>query len=606
MSIDNNDFDLSKDEVINKTYQTEEEFDSTEEVIISSDLEDEEVDTEEDANEETEENDSSLDVGLSAEGASPLPLYLKEMGSINRFSREEEIEKAKEIEDAENKIIDAIMTWPNTLQLILNQYNEEVEKQELREKEKQAEAKDKDLENTNLKETENICYSVIVDNTLDAFDEETLQAIELTESEKERRREQITIKLQNFISFIESEIKNNKTIHDGKKRYKRNPELFKMVQELQLDKGLVLKIVRVIEGVSSEVKELNQNSMKILESLNPKKRKENAIKFMKGYSEKSFIFNFIPDEYLEDVKFYVNKKNIPDEKIASYVAKVNEFKDYQQRLLKIEQENNISISDIKNIVKTLLHGKSRSDRVKKEMVDANLRLVVSIAKKYSNSSNGLRRLDIIQEGNMGLIKAVDKYEYKRGFKFSTYATWWIRQSISRAIADQSRTIRVPVHMVENMQKIERTRKVLKQRLEREPTPEELSKESDISLDKVKKALKVVKDPISMETPVGGDEDESSIADFIEDSVGSRPVEDTTTDILKEILEKALVGLSQREQDILRMRFGFGVKSVFTLEEVGKRFDVTRERIRQIEAKALKSIRESEYGDSLIGFLKDSL
>lgn len=597
MSIDNNEFEIDKEEAINKTYEAEaEERDEDEALPMNDndiDVEDTEIADDEDTRDDEQSEVLEIDKGLSGEGASPLPLYLKEMGSINRLTREEEIQKSKEIEDAENKIIDAIMSWPNTLNMILNQYNEEVEKQIVRENDK-----------TNLKEvTENICYSVIVDNTLDAFDEDTLQAIDLSEEKIARRKERISEKLENFIECIKLDIETNKTISDGKQRYKRNPELFKMVQELQLDKTLVAKIVKTIESISGDVKLHNQDAMKILESLNPKKRKENAIKFMRGYSEKSFIYQFIPDEYVADVKSYVNKKNMPNDVIENYVNKVRAFKDCQLGLTKIEQENNISVSDIKNIVKTLLHGKSRSDRIKKEMVDANLRLVVSIAKRYSNSSNGLRRLDIIQEGNLGLIKAVDKYEYKRGFKFSTYATWWIRQAITRAIADQSRTIRVPVHMVENMHKIERTRKALKQKLERNPTEEEIAKHSEISLDKVQKALKVIKDPISMETPVGGDEDESTISDFIEDSLGSRPIEDTSTDVLKEILEEALVDLSQREQDILRMRFGFGVKSIFTLEEVGKRFDVTRERIRQIEAKALKSIKESEFGDALEGFLK---
>lgn len=602
---------INKDDIINKIIDKDSD-DSNDDIfdIINDtapvDENDVDISSDDDI-EEDEDNDKVIDESFieskTPEGASPLNLYLKEMGSVDRLKREEEVQKSKEIEDSENNIIDAIMTWPNTLQEIINQYESEKEKQVQRETANIEFNKITDKA-ANKELTENICFSVIVDNTLDAFDENTFLAMDLSEEEKKRRKEEISIKLEKLIEMIRKEISENKTISDGKKRYKRNQELYDFIKELQLDKSLVLRISSSIEKISTDIKEINQRAIKILEVLNPNKRKENIIKFMKSYSEKSMIYNYIPEEYIKEVKSYQNKKNMPNETISKYVSLVNDFKLCQSELIKIEQENNISIADIKNIIKILLFAKSRVSRIKKEMVEANLRLVVSIVKRHSNSSNGLRRLDLIQEGNIGLIKAVDKYEYKRGFKFSTYATWWIRQAISRAIADQSRTIRIPVHQVENMQKIERVSKFLRQKLERNPTEEEISKESDLSLDKVRKALKVVKDPISMETPVGGEDDESSIKDFIEDSWGSRPVEDATNEVLINILENAIVNLSGREQDILRMRFGFGIKSMYTLEEVGKKFGVTRERIRQIEAKALKSISESEYGEDLKIFLKN--
>ena len=245
----------------------------------------------------------------------------------------------------------------------------------------------------------------------------------------------------------------------------------------------------------------------------------------------------------------------------------------------------------------------RAKNAKKEMVSANLRLVVSIAKKYTN--NGLSFLDIIQEGNTGLMKSVDKFEYRRGFKFSTYATWWIRQSITRAIADQSRTIRVPVHMVENMQKVEKAKKKLKQKLGRNPKAEEIAELTELPLDKVEKALKVTKEPISMETPVGGDDDESSIADFIEDETKNNPFDNMSGDILKKKLKEAVSKLPEREAKILSMRFGLNMPSDFTLEEVGEQFNVTRERIRQIEAKALRMIRDSDFGAELDYFRRDN-
>ncbi len=542
-----------------------------------------ENETELKSDDDDEEEDVDFSVGDSSEGASPESLYLKEMGGIDRLTREQEVEKAKEIEDAENKILDAIMSWPKTLDKIIEKYEFEL---------------DKDLE----KEVrENICLSIIADNRLDAFDEVSMQARDLDDEERAFRTEELERNLETFITFVRDERDFNKSVSDGKKRYKRNPELFKMAQELQLNKILVSELLELIQIVSKEVREKTNGCLTILNELAPKKRKEFAKGFIRGYSDRNYIYNYIPEEYIADIKSYLNKKNMPNEKIGYYVGIVNSFKENQQRLMKIEQENNISISDIKSIVTTLFQGKSRSDRVKKEMVDANLRLVVSLAKKHYNAANSLKRLDIIQEGNIGLMKAVEKYEYRRGFKFSTYATWWIRQSITRAVADLSRTIRVPVHMVENIHKIERVRKKLKQQLERNPTEEEISIASEISLDKVSKALKVVKDPLSMETPVGGDDDESSISDFIEDVQGSKPLDDNNDRVLRNLLEMAMVDLSEREQAILRMRFGFGVKGEYTLENVGKRFDVTRERIRQIEVKALRTIRESEYGEALKNF-----
>lgn len=529
--------------------------------------------------------DKNEEIGEAGEGADidSLNMYLREMGSINRLTREEEIQKAREIDDAQSKMLDAIMYWPRTIEMILERYDREIEKEN--------------------QDNVSICMGVIVDNTQDAFDEKTMQAGDLSMEEIERRCEEIQEKLLGYINLLREELDNNKSIKDNKKNYKRNEHILAMTKELQLDKGLLDTIVTKIKEDSRQLILLNKKCVSTIEDMVKGDRKEIAKEFMVSYNDRSFIYKYLPEDMIDPVKSHISRKNIPDPEIKRYVEIVRTFKDAQNSIFAIEDRNNLKMPSIKNIVRTLTRAKARSDRAKKDMVDANLRLAVSIAKKYPNANN-LQMIDVIQEGNLGLMKAVDKYEYKRGFKFSTYATWWIRQSISRAIADQSRTIRVPVHMVENLQKIERCKKKLRQELERNPTPNELAEASKLPIEKVKKALKVIKDPISMETPVGGEEDESSISDFIEDTNGSRPLEEVTSTVLKNALEDALVKLSSREQDILRMRFGFGVKGEYTLEDVGKKFGVTRERIRQIEAKALKNIRDSENGDVLKFFMFD--
>lgn len=529
--------------------------------------------------------DKNEEIGEAGEGADidSLQMYLREMGSINRLTREEEVQKSRDIDDAQGKMLDAIMYWPRTIEMILDKYDKEIEKEN--------------------QDNVSICMGVIVDNTQDAFDEKTMQAGDLSPEEVERRCEEIQDKLFGYINLLREELDTNKSIKDNKKNYKRNELILAMTKELQLDKALLESIVNKIKEDARQLIVLNKKCVTTIEDMVKSDRKEIAKEFMVSYNDRSFIFKYLPEEMIDPVKAHINRKNIPDPDIKRYVEIVRMFKEAQNSIFAIEDRNNLKMPSIKNIVRTLTRAKARSDRAKKDMVDANLRLAVSIAKKYTNANN-LQMIDIIQEGNLGLMKAVDKYEYKRGFKFSTYATWWIRQSISRAIADQSRTIRVPVHMVENLQKIERCKKKLRQELERNPTPDELAEASKLPLEKVKKALRVTKDPISMETPVGGEEDESSISDFIEDTNGSRPLEEVTSNVLKSALEDALVKLSPREQDILRMRFGFGVKGEYTLEDVGKKFSVTRERIRQIEAKALKNIRDSENGDILKHFMFD--
>ena len=273
----------------------------------------------------------------------------------------------------------------------------------------------------------------------------------------------------------------------------------------------------------------------------------------------------------------------------------------QEKMAAIEADAGLLIAEIKDINRRMSIGEAKARRAKKEMVEANLRLVISIAKKYTN--RGLQFLDLIQEGNIGLMKAVDKFEYRRGYKFSTYATWWIRQAITRSIADQARTIRIPVHMIETINKLNRISRQMLQEMGREPTPEELGERMEMPEDKIRKVLKIAKEPISMETPIGDDED-SHLGDFIEDSTMQSPIEVATVESLKEATREVLAGLTAREAKVLRMRFGIDMNTDHTLEEVGKQFDVTRERIRQIEAKALRKLRHPTRSEHLRSFLDE--
>jgi RNA polymerase primary sigma factor len=314
---------------------------------------------------------------------------------------------------------------------------------------------------------------------------------------------------------------------------------------------------------------------------------------------KEFITTFQGSE--TDLK-WINRHTRKKDYGPRLAAERENIQRLQRRILQVEEQCGLTVGEIKEINRRMSMGEARARRAKKEMVEANLRLVISIAKKYTN--RGLQFLDLIQEGNIGLMKAVDKFEYRRGYKFSTYATWWIRQAITRSIADQARTIRIPVHMIETINKLNRISRQMLQEMGREPTPEELGERMDMPEDKIRKVLKIAKEPISMETPIGDDED-SHLGDFIEDNTIHSPVDAATGQGLQEATREVLAGLTGREAKVLRMRFGIDMNTDHTLEEVGKQFDVTRERIRQIEAKALRKLRHPTRSDYLRSFLDET-
>jgi RNA polymerase primary sigma factor len=369
-----------------------------------------------------------------------------------------------------------------------------------------------------------------------------------------------------------------------KKTIKIQGELADQMMEIKFSPKLTDVLVRNLRGSVSVIRMQERQVMQI------------CVRDA-GMPRKDFIASFPKSETdLNWIEKHIRAKR----KHSSILAKLkDDVLRAQRKLLAVETLTNLKISEIKEINRQMSIGEAKARRAKKEMVEANLRLVISIAKKYTN--RGLQFLDLIQEGNIGLMKAVDKFEYRRGYKFSTYATWWIRQAITRSIADQARTIRIPVHMIETINKLNRISRQMLQEMGREPLPDELAERMEMPEDKVRKVLKIAKEPISMETPIGDDED-SHLGDFIEDQTVHSPVDSATSEGLKETTHSVLAGLTPREAKVLRMRFGIDMNTDHTLEEVGKQFDVTRERIRQIEAKALRKLRHPTRSDQLRSFL----
>jgi len=537
---------------------------------------------------------SSKDEGKTIEKSDdPIRMYLREMGGVELLSREGEIAIAKRIEAGKDVMLIALSHSPITAQQFF-EWDEKLQKDEILVREII------DID-TNYMEDENTGPSAKQKSTGEV-------------DKEEGSAEDGDDDFNPTLAAMETEIKPKvlKTVNTLTKEYNK---LIKYQKE-KLDCLLSSKIFsnskeksyeKIVNGILENIKSL-QLSPSVLEDLVQKHYIENK----KIISLEGNLLRLAMDQKIpraEFIKFYIGNEINPNLKKfldtnptwKSFFSKnKDEFKNIKERLIEISHKLGISVTDFKKLVSRVQKGEKESRIAKKEMVEANLRLVISIAKKYTN--RGLQFLDLIQEGNIGLMKAVDKFEYRRGYKFSTYATWWIRQAITRSIADQARTIRIPVHMIETINKIVRTQRLILSEFGREATPEELSKKLRMPLDKVRKVLKISKEPVSLEKPVG-DEEDSSLGDFIEDTKALAPLEQAIKSNLGEATTKILSTLTPREERVLRMRFGVGMNTDHTLEEVGLQFSVTRERIRQIEAKALRKLKHPSRSKQLKSFLE---
>lgn len=519
----------------------------------------------------------------------PVRMYMREMGTVELLTRPGEIRIAKRIEEGIKQVLEALAYNLDAVRYVLKQYArlngdvtrlgdvvtgwigedddaETVEEEVADTVEVVEESEEAESEDSNE------------DDGSGGFEEEDTGPDPV---ETQRRFDELEKAYENAAKAIEKNGRQNKTTQ------KKLAALSAYFVTFKLAPRVVDRLIRAMRALLSEIRSLESAIMRLC---------VNKAKMPRKTFIKLFPGNETNTKWIEET-FSKSKEPYAE---AVLECKI-EVARAQRKLRELEERTHLSIADIKDINRRMSIGEAKARRAKKEMVEANLRLVISIAKKYTN--RGLQFLDLIQEGNIGLMKAVDKFEYRRGYKFSTYATWWIRQAITRSIADQARTIRIPVHMIETINKLNRISRQLLQETGKEPTPEELAQYVELPEDKIRRILKIAKEPISMETPVGDDED-SHLGDFIEDGGTLSPLEATTKESLREAMRSILEGLTPREAKVLRMRFGIDMNTDHTLEEVGKQFDVTRERIRQIEAKALRKLRHPSRAESLRTFLDE--
>ena len=515
----------------------------------------------------------------------PVRMYMREMGSVELLTREGEIEIAKRIEEGTRELMSAISDWPATVATVIEEWDQVVA----------GEKKLTDLISGYLNPMEHVPSALAQQQAAEAAEAEKLangEKLDESEDDEEEHEggldpEEATERFEEIRAQL---IKTEKSIarygRDSKASVKNIQDLGELFKYLKLTPRQFDPLVGLIRSAVEKIRAEERNIMKLCIRYSRMPRKE----FIKSFPGNEVNLKWTGSLVESNADYATGIANQEVEILRS-----------QRKLVQVEADSGLSILQIKDINRRLTIGEAMARRAKKEMVEANLRLVISIAKKYTN--RGLQFLDLIQEGNIGLMKAVDKFEYRRGYKFSTYATWWIRQAITRSIADQARTIRIPVHMIETINKLNRISRQMLQEMGREPSPEELAERMEMPEDKIRKVLKIAKEPISMETPIGEDED-ASIGDLIEDVTIAQPIDEATKNNLTDSTRGVLGSLTAREAKVLRMRFGIDMNTDHTLEEVGKQFDVTRERIRQIEAKALRKLRHPTRSDHLRSFIDE--
>ncbi|ODA46466.1 RNA polymerase sigma factor RpoD [Vibrio parahaemolyticus] len=522
----------------------------------------------------------------------PVRMYMREMGTVELLTREGEIDIAKRIEEGINQVQSSVAEYPGTIPYILEQFDK-VQAEELRLTDLISGFVDPDADDTAAPTATHI-GSELSETQLEEEDEEDLEDDEESDNDSDDSEEDVGIDpelaLEKFnqlrSTYQNLQLAINEYGYDSPKATVANEMMLDVFKEFRLTPKQFDHLVNELRTAMDRVRTQERLIMKSVVEYGKMPKKSFIALFTGNESSDAWL-----DEILASDKPYAEKIKRNEEEIRRSIAK----------LKMIEEETSLNVQNIKDISRRMSIGEAKARRAKKEMVEANLRLVISIAKKYTN--RGLQFLDLIQEGNIGLMKAVDKFEYRRGYKFSTYATWWIRQAITRSIADQARTIRIPVHMIETINKLNRISRQMLQEMGREPLPEELAERMQMPEDKIRKVLKIAKEPISMETPIGDDED-SHLGDFIEDTTLELPLDSATATSLKMATKDVLAGLTPREAKVLRMRFGIDMNTDHTLEEVGKQFDVTRERIRQIEAKALRKLRHPSRSETLRSFLDE--